>query len=310
MTGRAFVRAIVTSIVVLLLSIPGAGPASAQPPVTSCVLTGAYVVIASLFSGEFTFTPPAPCTPGAPGSVQVQLSVLSGSPGSSAFATTVPYAVDGAGRLTMGSGILGAVSGVADTGVANSLVFEADPSIVPANLRFVGMASRIGLVGVAGPAGPQGPQGPAGPAGAPGPTGPTGPTGATGATGPTGPTGPTGATGPEGPQGPEGPAGPDPVAEAFVGLFGTNTSTALAADGAECTLGQVRLTASTYATAGGVPANGQLLSIAQNTALFSLFGTAYGGNGTTTFALPDLRAVAPNNMTYSICDQGIFPSVR
>lgn len=35
--------------------------------------------------------------------------------------------------------------------------------------------------------------------------------------------------------------------------------------------------------------NGQLLSIAQNTALFSLLGTTYGGNGTTTFGLPDLR---------------------
>lgn len=35
--------------------------------------------------------------------------------------------------------------------------------------------------------------------------------------------------------------------------------------------------------------NGQVLSIAQNTALFSLLGTTYGGNGVTTFALPDLR---------------------
>jgi microcystin-dependent protein len=35
--------------------------------------------------------------------------------------------------------------------------------------------------------------------------------------------------------------------------------------------------------------NGQIISIAQNTALFSLLGTTYGGNGTTTFALPDLR---------------------
>lgn len=39
--------------------------------------------------------------------------------------------------------------------------------------------------------------------------------------------------------------------------------------------------------------NGQLLSIAQNTALFSLLGTTYGGNGQTTFALPDLRGRAP-----------------
>jgi microcystin-dependent protein len=39
--------------------------------------------------------------------------------------------------------------------------------------------------------------------------------------------------------------------------------------------------------------SGQILSIAQNTALFSLLGTTYGGNGQTTFALPDLRGRAP-----------------
>ncbi len=39
--------------------------------------------------------------------------------------------------------------------------------------------------------------------------------------------------------------------------------------------------------------NGQLLPIAQNTALFSILGTTYGGNGQTTFALPDLRGRAP-----------------
>src|SRR5690606_28605047 len=39
--------------------------------------------------------------------------------------------------------------------------------------------------------------------------------------------------------------------------------------------------------------NGQLLSIAQNTALFSILGTTYGGNGQTTFALPDLRGRTP-----------------
>jgi microcystin-dependent protein len=39
--------------------------------------------------------------------------------------------------------------------------------------------------------------------------------------------------------------------------------------------------------------NGQLLSISQNTALFALLGTTYGGNGQTTFALPDLRGRVP-----------------
>src|SRR6202030_4711668 len=39
--------------------------------------------------------------------------------------------------------------------------------------------------------------------------------------------------------------------------------------------------------------NGQILSISQNTALFSLLGTTYGGNGTTTFALPNLQGRTP-----------------
>lgn len=135
-------------------------------------------------------------------------------------------------------------------------------------------------------------------------TGPAGPAGATGA---------TGATGPQGPQGVQGPpGGPDTTADSFVAEFGTGTGsgTAAAADGETCTLGEVMLSASPSVTADGVPAQGQLLPITQNTALFSLLGTTYGGNGTTTFALPDLRGLAPNHMTYSICDTGVFPARR
>lgn len=55
-------------------------------------------------------------------------------------------------------------------------------------------------------------------------------------------------------------------------------------------------------------AAGQIIPIAQNTALFSLLGTTYGGNGITTFALPDLRAAAPNGLTYWICTNGIYPT--
>jgi microcystin-dependent protein len=47
-----------------------------------------------------------------------------------------------------------------------------------------------------------------------------------------------------------------------------------------------------FAPQGWAFCNGQLLSISQNTALFSILGTTYGGNGTTTFALPDLRGRA------------------
>lgn len=58
-------------------------------------------------------------------------------------------------------------------------------------------------------------------------------------------------------------------------------------------LAQVMLFAGNFAPRGWAFCNGQILSIAQNTALFSLLGTTYGGNGQTTFALPDLRGRAP-----------------
>ena len=60
--------------------------------------------------------------------------------------------------------------------------------------------------------------------------------------------------------------------------------------------------------ANGIPANGQTLPINQFTALFSLLGTTYGGNGTTTFQLPNLGSAAPNGMTYSICVNGVYPA--
>ena len=57
-------------------------------------------------------------------------------------------------------------------------------------------------------------------------------------------------------------------------------------------LGQIVETPYNYCPVNFLPANGQILPIAQNTALYSLLGTTYGGNGQTTFALPDLRGRA------------------
>jgi microcystin-dependent protein len=54
-------------------------------------------------------------------------------------------------------------------------------------------------------------------------------------------------------------------------------------------LGQLLLVPYNFAPRGWAFCSGQILPIAQNTALFSLLGTTYGGNGQTTFALPDLR---------------------
>lgn len=157
-----------------------------------------------------------------------------------------------------------------------------------------------GLTGPSGAVGAPGPVGPAGPAGPVGSQGIQGVPGAAGAAGPAGPVGPGGPAGAAGPVGPQGPAG------TTVSGFGTDTNTATPGRGRECTIGEIILTAG--GVANGAPANGQLLLIAQDTALFSLLGTRYGGNGTTTFALPDLRSVAPDKLTYSICMEGIYPS--
>jgi microcystin-dependent protein len=58
-------------------------------------------------------------------------------------------------------------------------------------------------------------------------------------------------------------------------------------------LGEIRWVAFDFAPPGWARCDGQLLPINQNQALFALLGTAYGGNGQTTFALPDFRGRAP-----------------
>lgn len=58
-------------------------------------------------------------------------------------------------------------------------------------------------------------------------------------------------------------------------------------------LGEMKICAFAFAPRNWAQCNGQQLPINQNQALFSLFGTTYGGNGQTTFALPDLRGRMP-----------------
>lgn len=57
-------------------------------------------------------------------------------------------------------------------------------------------------------------------------------------------------------------------------------------------IAEIKMFGFNFAPAGNALCNGQLVPIAQNTALFSLLGTTYGGNGTTTFALPNLQGRA------------------
>jgi microcystin-dependent protein len=58
-------------------------------------------------------------------------------------------------------------------------------------------------------------------------------------------------------------------------------------------LGEIRMFAFNFAPKGWAQCNGQLLPINQNTALFALLGTTYGGDGQTTFALPNLQSRVP-----------------
>lgn len=72
-------------------------------------------------------------------------------------------------------------------------------------------------------------------------------------------------------------------------LLGLMAMLAIPVAAQEPFLGEIDLVSFNFAPKGWAQCNGQLLSIQQNTALFSLVGTFYGGNGINTFALPDLR---------------------
>lgn len=58
-------------------------------------------------------------------------------------------------------------------------------------------------------------------------------------------------------------------------------------------IGEIRMFAGTFAPRGWAFCDGQLLAVSQNDALFSLLGTIYGGDGRTTFGLPDMRGRIP-----------------
>lgn len=58
-------------------------------------------------------------------------------------------------------------------------------------------------------------------------------------------------------------------------------------------VGEIRMFAGNFAPRGWALCDGQLLAVSQNDALFSLLGTIYGGDGRTTFGLPDLRGRVP-----------------
>ncbi len=74
-------------------------------------------------------------------------------------------------------------------------------------------------------------------------------------------------------------------------------------------LGQIQLFAFNFVPKGWMLCDGTTLPISQYTAVFALVGTTYGGDGQTTFALPNLKGKEPiAGSMYCICMQGIFPS--
>ncbi len=174
-----------------------------------------------------------------------------------------------------------------------------------------------------GGAGPAGPMGPEGPQGEPGPPGSPGPEGDPGVPGPPGQPGPPGAPGVPGPKGDPGAGVPVAGNPGDIMIWSGNNWVArppsqlgpldkdnmqpfttvnyvIALQGiypsrnaAEPFIGEIMLFAGNFAPKGWATCDGQLMAISQNTALFSLLGTTYGGNGQTTFALPDLRGRVP-----------------
>jgi microcystin-dependent protein len=71
-------------------------------------------------------------------------------------------------------------------------------------------------------------------------------------------------------------------------------------------VGEIRLFAGNFAPAGWMLCEGQLLPISEYETLFNLIGTTYGGDGQTTFALPDMRGRLPIHMgsTYTLAETG------
>jgi microcystin-dependent protein len=81
----------------------------------------------------------------------------------------------------------------------------------------------------------------------------------------------------------------------LVSLLGRLASTTVTARGAmgQPYIGEIRCFGFNFAPQGWAFCSGQLIAISQNSTLFNLIGTTYGGNGTTTFALPNLQSRVP-----------------
>lgn len=72
----------------------------------------------------------------------------------------------------------------------------------------------------------------------------------------------------------------------------------------EAYIGQIFLVPFSSVPDGALPCDGRTLLISGNNVLYSLLGARFGGNGTTTFAVPDLRSITPPGMMYAIVVSG------
>lgn len=92
----------------------------------------------------------------------------------------------------------------------------------------------------------------------------------------------------------------------FLSLAGSDTAHAL---GENDYLGSIGLVGESFCPYGTAEARGQILAISQYDALYALFGKAYGGDGVTTFALPDMsKEITVKGTRYCVVVRGIFPS--
>ena len=218
-------------------------------------------------------------------------------------------------------GLVGPTGAKGDQGIPGAL----GPTGAKGDQGAQGLQGSTGAKGDQGFPGIQGPTGATGDQGIQGAQGPTGAKGDQGLQGPTGPQGVQGIQGPTGADGKDGADGAGLVNGTIAGqLLRWNGNSWVAAlplttqttvdnmqpfntvnyiialegifptrNGIDPFLGEIELFAGNFAPKGWATCDGQILSIAQNTALFSILGTTYGGNGQTTFGLPDLRGRAP-----------------
>lgn len=73
-------------------------------------------------------------------------------------------------------------------------------------------------------------------------------------------------------------------------------------------IGSIQLFAFNFTPRNWLPCEGQIMGIPDNEVLFSLLGVTYGGDGRTTFGLPNLKGKEPvPGMSYCICTDGLYP---